>query len=65
MVAKMDLLPQTIEKALVYQRLQPVLVENYQEMTKFTENLSQTKNSVITRIFYGKIKRKIIVKSIQ
>ncbi|MED1542437.1 dipicolinate synthase subunit B [Bacillus inaquosorum] len=30
MVAKMDLLPQTIEKALVYQQLQPVLVENYQ-----------------------------------
>ncbi|AEP86664.1 dipicolinate synthase subunit B [Bacillus spizizenii] len=30
MVAKMDLLPQTIEKALMYQQLQPVLVENYQ-----------------------------------
>ncbi|MFP7232313.1 dipicolinate synthase subunit B [Bacillus subtilis] len=30
MVAKMDLLPQTIEKALSHQQLQPVLVENYQ-----------------------------------
>nr|MDH3082400.1 dipicolinate synthase subunit B [Bacillus subtilis]WGD92135.1 dipicolinate synthase subunit B [Bacillus subtilis] len=30
MVAKMDLLPQTIEKALMHQRLQPILVENYQ-----------------------------------
>ncbi|MDR4434006.1 dipicolinate synthase subunit B [Bacillus tequilensis] len=30
MVAKMDLLPQTIEKALTHQQLQPVLVENYQ-----------------------------------
>ena len=30
MVAKMDLLPQTIEKALRHQQLQPILVENYQ-----------------------------------
>lgn len=30
MVAKMDLLPQTVEKALMHQRLQPILVDNYQ-----------------------------------
>ena len=30
MVAKMDLLTQTIEKALMHQQLQPILVENYQ-----------------------------------
>lgn len=30
MVAKMDLLQQTIEKALMHQQLQPILVENYQ-----------------------------------
>ncbi|WP_440620141.1 dipicolinate synthase subunit B [Bacillus subtilis] len=30
MVAKMDLLPQTIKKALMHQQLQPILVENYQ-----------------------------------
>ncbi|ASS71148.1 dipicolinate synthase subunit B [Bacillus atrophaeus] len=30
MVAKMELLPQTVEKALSHQQLQPILVENYQ-----------------------------------
>lgn len=30
MVAKMDLLPQTVEKALMHQQLQPILVDNYQ-----------------------------------
>ncbi|MGZ9791391.1 dipicolinate synthase subunit B [Bacillus atrophaeus] len=30
MVAKMELLPQTVEKALSHQQLQPILVKNYQ-----------------------------------
>lgn len=30
MVAKMEMLPQTVEKALSHQQLQPILVENYQ-----------------------------------